>query len=197
MRTDRLPRTESVGTPRRPPSGSVLVILGVLIVAGYTAVQALWGPTLRQQVLEQRSPRTLREPVGTGEAASFAWEAIGRFDGARDCVTVRFAGNASAPACQGEDVAIPVQSVALHPLGEGLPTVVYGAVSKGTERVRVDLVSGSPIQTVPSGSQYGFAVDLYGVAVPPGTTVQRVVALDAQGRELGTAAPAPADRGVG
>jgi hypothetical protein len=172
----------------RPPTGTILVLVGVVLVAAYTAAQVAFGPALRQQVLEQRSPRTLREPVGTGEAGGYAWEAIGRFDGARDCVTVRFAGAASPPACQGEEVGAAVQSVALYPLGEGLPTVVYGAVSKITERVRVSLAGPTMIDTVPSGSQFGFTVDLYGVAVPPDATVERVVALDAGGRELGAEA---------
>jgi hypothetical protein len=174
---------------RQPPSGTVLVVVGVAVVVAFTAVQLVFGPGLRRQVLEQRSPRTLRQPIAEGEAGGYAWEAIGRFDGDRDCVTVRFAGRVSPPACQGADVAVAVQSAALHRLGADLPTVVYGAVATPAERVRVTLDGRPPIETDPSGSQFGFAVDLYAVAVPPGASVQQVVALDAEDGVLGAAEP--------
>ncbi len=156
-------------------SGRALIIGAGLLVGVLVLIQALFGPSLVNQVRQEQRPRTLREPIAAGEAAGQPWEAVARFDGIANCVELRYRDTALDSACtpagQGEDGVGQVQTTTVP---EGGPTVVYGTAGEGLPSVEVRLDDGTTLRTPVQAGDLGFPVGFWAVPVPDGAGVRAV-----------------------
>lgn len=150
-------------TGERSVSGRALVITGLVVVAIVTAVGAVFGPGLRQQVLQEDRPRTLREPVAAGEHNGQVWEVVGRYDGAANCAQLRFDGEDLDRAC---DTGAP--AVTATTLPDGGPTIAYGIAAEDASEHTVVLNDGEEISAPVVAGDLGFPVGFWAVELPDG-----------------------------
>ncbi|MGH3665311.1 MAG: hypothetical protein ACRDU8_04350, partial [Egibacteraceae bacterium] len=125
-----------VSTRERTLSGRALVIGGAVVMLAFLVVALTMGPGLRQDVLQETHPRTLREPIATGEAARGTWEAVVRYDGTANCVEVRYLEQVFDRACDtagGEGPLLDAGSATLP----GSKPIVYGVAAEDVAEVRL------------------------------------------------------------
>jgi hypothetical protein len=155
-------------TAERSVSGRSLVIIALAFTAIILAVGVLFGPQLRQAVLQEQRPRTLREPIAAGVHDGQPWEAIGHFDGTKNCVELRYLGEALGRACD-DDAHVQVTT-----LPQDGPTVAYGVADEEWTRVTVVLDDGEAVAAAAKAGELGFPVSFWATEIPPGTTVDEV-----------------------
>lgn len=155
-------------TPReRTVSGRALVVGGLLVAALVTGASIVFGPALREDVRQEQSPRTLREPIATGTHGGDVWEAIGRYDGTANCVELRFRTRVLGRACDaGEE---PLRTTTLP---DGGPAIAYGIAAETATETTLELDDGSTVSTPVRAGDLGFPVGFWAVQLPPGTQVQ-------------------------
>lgn len=149
--------------PERTVSGRLLIVVGLTVTALVTAASVVWGPGLRDQVRQEQSPRTLREPIATGSYAGGVWEAVGRFDGRANCVELRLGSDILDRAC---DQGPAVKSTALP---DGGPTVAYGVAPEDATQIDVPLTNGEQVTAEVVAGELGFPVSFWAVEIPAGT----------------------------
>ena len=150
----------------RSVSGRKLVIGALVAVALVTAVSVVFGPALRERVRDEQRPRTLRDPIATGEFEGRVWEAVGRFDGEANCVELRYAGEVLDRAC---DVGAPRMTAT--PIPGGGPTVVYGVAPDNSDDFDVPLESGDEFNVPVAAGDLGFPVGFWAALLPEGETL--------------------------
>ncbi len=154
-------------TRERTVSGRGLVIVGLVVALLVTGASIVFGPGLREDVRQEQSPRTLREPIASGTHQGDAWEAVGRYDGEANCVELRFRSDVLGRAC---DTGDPNQRTTQLP-GDG-PTVAYGVASEDATRITLKLDDGTSVTAPVVAGELGFPVGFYGVNLPEGTAVR-------------------------
>ena len=150
----------------RSVSGRKLVVGALIVIVAVTAVSVIFGPALRERVRDEQRPRTLREPVATGEHQGQVWEAVGRYDGEANCVELRYAGETLDRAC---DTGAPTMTATTLP--NGGPTVAYGVAPDGTDDFDVPLGSGEDLNVPVAAGDLGFPVGFWAVQLPSGETL--------------------------
>ena len=153
-------------TTERSVSGRRLVLVSLAVIAAVLAAGIVLGPSLRQQVLQEERPRTLREPIATGQHDGQVWEAVGRFDGTANCVELRFRGDVLDRAC---DAGAPQTQVTTLP--DDGPTVVYGIAPETADEHAVALDNGEEMAVPVRAGELGFPVGFWAALVPEGRTV--------------------------
>lgn len=135
---------------------------GLIVTALVVAGGVVLGPPLREDVRQTDVPRTLREPVAAGQHDGQVWEAVGRYDGAANCVELRFGGETLHRACDAGD---RVASRQLPPDG---PAIAYGVAPDDQTDVTVVLDDGEEITTATVAGDLGFPVSFWAVELPVG-----------------------------
>ena len=156
----------------RSVSGRTLVIGSLAFVAVVIAVSVLFGPQLREAVLQEQRPRTLREPIATGLHEGQPWEAIGHYDGTANCVELRFRAKTLGKACDGDD------RVSVTTLPDGGPTVAFGVADETWTQVTLTLDDGEDLVTQAKAGELGFPVSFWAAEIPQGSTVDEVTRAD-------------------
>jgi hypothetical protein len=155
-----------MNTPReRTVSGRSLVIGALVVTAAVTAAALVFGPGLRDKVLQEQRPRTLREPIATGTYDGEVWEAVGRFDGTANCVELRYVGKVLDRACDSG----PHQVVTQLP-SDG-PTIVYGVAPEDRETMAVPLEGADDLSLPVQAGELGFPVGFWAGEVPAGAAL--------------------------
>ena len=144
-------------------SGRKLVLGALIVTVLVTAVSLIFGPALRERVRNEQGPRTLRDPVATGEHEGQVWEAVGRFDGEANCVELRYAGKVLDRAC---DKGAPTMTATALP--NGGPTVVYGVAPDNAEDFDVPLAGGEELNVPVAAGDLGFPVGFWAALLPEG-----------------------------
>lgn len=152
----------------RTLSGRALVIGAAVVTVLVVAGGVFLGPPLREEVRQLDVPRTLREPVATGEYRGEVWEAVGRYDGTANCVELRLQAETLHRACDTGDRAAARQ---LPPDG---PIVAYGVAPEGQPSVTVTLDNGEEVVTPAVAGDLGFPVGFWAVELPAGRSLQSV-----------------------
>lgn len=147
----------------RTLSGRALVVASLLVVAGIVGAGVVLGPGLREDVLQETGPRTLREPIATGTVAGATWEAVARFDGEANCVELRLDAEVLDRAC---DAGAPPFATTLLP--DGGPRVAYGVADEDARAVALQLDSGEQLTPAVRAGELGFPVGFWATALPPG-----------------------------
>ena len=150
----------------RSVSGRKLVTVALVVIVLVTAASAVFGPALRDRVRDEQRPRTLREPIATGEHQGQVWEAVGRFDGEANCVELRYAGEVLDRAC---DAGAP--RMRATKLADGGPTVAYGVAPDGAEDYDVPLAGGDTVNVPVAAGDLGFPVGFWATLLPEGTSL--------------------------
>ena len=158
--------TSSHSNAERSVSGRTLVVVALVVILLVTAFSAIFGPALREQVRNEQRPRTLREPIASGEYNGQIWEAVGHFDGTANCVELRYLGKVLDRAC--DTGAQPVLATALA--GSG-PTVAYGIAPEDADTYEVQLDNGDEISVPVMAGDLGFPVGFWAVQLPAGTAL--------------------------
>ncbi|MPZ73402.1 MAG: hypothetical protein GEU74_09250 [Nitriliruptorales bacterium] len=147
-------------TAERTVSGRGLIIVGLVVIAAVTVAGVVLGPGLREQVRQEQRPRTLREPVAAGSYAGHPWEAIGHYDGTKNCVELRYRGVELGQAC---DTGPPVQSTRV---GADGPVVAYGTAPETSSEMAVSLDNGELVRAPVKAGDLGFPVGLWAAEIP-------------------------------
>ena len=150
----------------RSVSGRKLVVGAMIAVVLVTAVSVVFGPALRDRVRDEQRPRTLRDPIATGEHGGQVWEAVGRFDGQVNCVELRYAGEVLDRACDKD-----APRMTATPIPNGGPTVVYGVAPDNTEDFDVPLEGGGAFNVPVAAGDLGFPVGFWATLLPEGETL--------------------------
>ena len=153
-------------------SGRTLVIASLAFVAVIIAVSALFGPQLREAVLQEQRPRTLREPIATGLHDGQPWEAIGHFDGVSNCVELQYRAKTLGRACDGDD------RVTVTTLPQDGPTVAYGVAAEDWAGVTLTLDDGEDVAAAAKAGELGFPVSFWATEIPAGRAVDEVSRAD-------------------
>ena len=157
-----------MSTPsERTISGRMLVVVGLIVAAVVTLASIVWGPALREEVRQEDSPRTLREPIASGEYQGQVWEAVGRFNGQANCVELRYRGAVVDSACDDQPQSKQTQ---LPPEG---PVIAYGVAAEDRSSVTVTLDDDTSVQAPAVAGELGFPVSFWAVELPPGRSVQQ------------------------
>ncbi len=172
----------------RTVSGRTVVVWGLALTAVVVIGGAVAGPPLRDRVRQEQRPRTLREPIATGTLAGSVWEAVVHFDGADNCVELRYREQVVDRSCAEPDAGRPLQDVRIASPGEGVQ-VVMGVTAETVPRVRVEPRGARAIELAVEAADLGFPVGFFATELPAGGDVDRVVAVDARDVELGVAQP--------
>ncbi|HVM18406.1 MAG TPA: hypothetical protein VM307_00435 [Egibacteraceae bacterium] len=146
----------------RTVSGRALVIAAAAVVVAVTAASQIFGPDLREQVLQEQQPRTLREPIATGRHDGQVWEAIARFDGTANCVELRYRAEVLDRAC---DTGPPRQTTRIP---AGGPAVVYGTADEDADHVVLQLADGQQLDVPVRAGELGFPVGFWATELPAG-----------------------------
>jgi hypothetical protein len=155
-------------TAERTVSGRSLITWLMALVVAMTGAALVLGPGLRERVLQEERPRTLREPIATGMYDGHPWEATGHFDGSANCVELRYRAEVLGSACDtGPEVTT-------SRVGADGPTVAYGIAPETATRVAVDLDNGDAVRAAVKAGDLGFPVGLWAVEVPEGAQVDQV-----------------------
>ena len=154
-------------TPERTVSGRMLVVGGLVAALLVTAVAIVFGPGLREDVRQEQSPRTLREPIATGTHQGDVWEAVGRYDGTANCVELRFRTQVIGRSC---DVGEPPQMTTALP--DDGPTIAYGIAEETATEATLELDNGTTVTAPVLAGELGFPVGFWAVQLPPDTTVE-------------------------
>ena len=152
----------------RSVSGRTLVIASLAFVAVIIAVSALFGPELRDAVLQEQRPRTLREPIATGIHGGQPWEAIGHFDGTANCVELQYRAKTLGRACDGDN------RETVTTLPQGGPTVTYGVAAEDWTRITLTLDDGQTVAAAAKAGELGFPVSFWATEIPAGRAVDEV-----------------------
>ena len=152
-------------TVERTISGRSLTLWLLALVLAITGAAFVLGPGLRERVLQEERPRTLREPIATGMYAGHPWEAIGHFDGTANCVELRYRAEVLGSAC---DTGEQIQTT---PVAEDGPTVAYGIAAETATMVELVLDSGETVSAPVEAGDLGFPVGLWATEIPDGATV--------------------------
>lgn len=147
----------------RSVSGRKLVTIALAIIVAVTAASVVFGPALRERVRDEQRPRTLRDPIATGEHEGQVWEAVGRFDGEANCVELRYLGEVLDRACD-EGTA----RMTATPLPNGGPTVAYGVAPDNTDNFDVPLEGGGTFNVPVAAGDLGFPVGFWATLLPKG-----------------------------
>lgn len=150
----------------RSVSGRKLVVGALIVIVAVTAVSVVFGPALRERVRDEQRPRTLRDPVASGQHEGQVWEAVGRYDGEANCVELRYAGETLDRAC---DAGAPRMTATTLP--DGGPTVAYGVAPDGTDDFDVPLAGGDDLTVPVAAGDLGFPVGFWAVVLPSGETL--------------------------
>jgi len=134
-----------------------------------------------EPVGEERLVASGELPRGGGQWAYYAFKAAAGYIGTR--FESPLGGYGSGP---GELTAEQVLTVGYSSGGStGLPNDAQANVTPEVDRVRFELVSGEVVEVVPV--DVGFEIEFVYTFLPDGVGVDRAVALDGEGRVLGTA----------
>jgi hypothetical protein len=176
MRT--LPATPSAPAPRPPStravSGSRFVLASAAAMVALVLVLVFVSPRLLAWTLRAAPPPV---PVELHQGPGWTATAVAR--GTDPCLEVATAASGGGPLCTTERDRRPVRAVGVAPLvGADL---VHGIVSPRVRGVRLELSSGPDREGDVSYADYGHPVGFFAVTVPSGATVERVLALDADG----------------
>lgn len=161
-------------TTERTISGNWLVIVGLVVTTVFVFGSTVLGPVLREDVQQLTSPRTLREPIETGEtAAGQTWEAVAHFDGKANCLELRYGGKILDRACDDTDAGKPVRDITATHVPDG-PVVAYGLAAEGVESVDVVIEAGTTISVPVKAAELGFPVGFWATALPEGESLYNV-----------------------
>lgn len=152
----------------RTISGRALVIGAIVLTVLVVLGGVFLGPPLREDVRQLDVPRTLREPVATGQHQGQVWEAVARYDGAANCVELRYGSETLHSAC---DVGDPVAARQIPPNG---PTVAYGVAPETQPSVTVTMDNGTQVVAPTTAGDLGFPVGFWAVELPPGRSLRSV-----------------------
>ena len=152
-------------TAERTVSGRWMIVWLLALVTVVTAAAVALGPGLRERVLQEERPRTLREPIATGMYDGHPWEAGGRYDGTANCVELRYRSDVLGRAC---DTGPALQTTRV---GSDGPTVAYGTAAETATRMRLTLDDGRTVDAAVGAGDLGFPVGLWAAEVPAGSTV--------------------------
>jgi hypothetical protein len=152
----------------RTISGRALVVAGMTVTVLVVLGGVFLGPPLRDDVRQLDVPRTLREPIATGQHQGQVWEAVGRYDGAANCVELRYQSETVHRACDTGDRA------ASRRLGPDGPTIAYGVAPETQPRATVTLDNGEQIVTPVVAGDLGFPVGFWAVELPSGRGMRTV-----------------------
>lgn len=156
----------------RTISGRALVVAGLAVVVVVVLVSVVAGPSLRDAVLQEQSPRTLREPIAAGTHEGRTWEAVGRFDGHANCVELRYSGAVLDRACDRGAGSRVTQ------LPGGGPSVAYGVADDTWARVRLDLEDGREVVAEVRAGELGFPVGFWAAQLPAGVRLENTARAD-------------------
>lgn len=148
----------------RTVSGRGLVLWALVVAIAVTGASVVFGPALREDVRQEQSPRTLREPIATGAFNGAVWEAVGRYDGTANCVELRFTADVLGRAC---DVGEQPQRTTRLP--DGGPTIAYGIAPETATRHTVHLDNDTTVSAPVKAGELGFPVGFWAVELPAGT----------------------------
>lgn len=155
-------------------SGTKLVVIGLAFAFLVVGTGVVFGPSLRDRVRQETHPRTLREPIADGRSATGEpWEAVARYDGADNCVELRFAGGVLDRACDvpGDE---PVRDITVTQVPDG-PLVGYGVADEDVAAVNVVLEAGTTITVPVKAGELGFPVGFWATELPAGERIYEVV----------------------
>ncbi len=157
-------------TSERTLSGRTLVVAGGVTVLLFVAATVALQPRLEHQVRQTTAPRTLREPIASGQAQGQTWEAVARFDGRANCVELRYRAAVLDRACDGGGLP-GGKATAVIPGG---PVVAYGVAGEDAASVRLRLDGGEVVDTPVEAGDLGFPVGFWAVTLPEGTRLRAV-----------------------
>ena len=145
-----------------------MVVAGLVVTVLVVLSALVLGPALREDVRQLDAPRTLREPIASGEYDGGVWEAVGRYDGSANCVELRYEAETLHRACDVGDQA------ATRRIGADGPTIAYGVVPEEQPSVTVTLDDGQELVTPAVAGELGFPVGFWAVELPPGRSMRSV-----------------------
>ena len=159
----------------RTISGRALVGFALLVTVLVVLGGLFLGPPLREDVRQLDVPRTLREPIASGQHQGEVWEAVGRYDGAANCVELRYGSETLHRACDVGD------RVASRDLGDGGPTIAYGVAPETQSTVTVLLDDGERLEAPTVAGDLGFPVSFWAVELPEGRAMRAADVGDGSG----------------